>query len=48
MTIGAEVLAILVVPNGWITKTSTRIPHEMPTTADVDMFGLTTVTLYGN
>lgn len=45
ITIGAKVLAILVVPNGWMTKTSTRIPHEIPMTADVDMLGLTTVTL---
>lgn len=45
ITMGANVLAILVVPKGWMTNTSTKIPHEMPTTADVNMFGLTTVIL---
>lgn len=31
MTMGAKTVAILVVPNGWIKKSSTRIPHDVPT-----------------
>lgn len=31
MTMGAKTVAILVVPNGCIKKSSTRIPHDVPT-----------------
>lgn len=45
MTIGANVLAILLVPKGWIRKTRTRMAQETPTTVDEEMFGFTTVIL---
>lgn len=31
-TTGAKQLAILVVPNGWIKNSKTKIAHEVPTT----------------
>ena len=45
ITIGANVLAILLVPNGWIRKTRARIPQETPTTIEEEMSGFTTVML---
>jgi hypothetical protein len=48
MTIGANVLAILLVPKGWIRKMRTRMPQETPTTVELEMLGFTTVTLISN
>jgi hypothetical protein len=45
ITIGAKVLAILLVPNGWMAKTRPRIAHDTPTTVDEEIFGFTTVIL---
>ena len=42
---GANVLAIFPVPNGWMRKTRTMMAHETPTTVDCVMFELTTVIL---
>lgn len=39
MTIGANELAILVVPNGWIAKSRTRIVHETPMMVELEMLG---------
>jgi len=42
MTIGANELAILVVPKGWIANKSTRIAQETPTIVAEEMSGLAT------
>lgn len=43
MTMGPNVLAILVVPRGWIAKSSTRTAHETPVIVDNVILEFTTV-----
>lgn len=40
-TIGAKTVAILVVPNGWIKNSSTRIPQDVPTMVELLMSAFT-------
>jgi hypothetical protein len=41
-TIGANVLAIFVVPNGWIANNKTRMVHDTPMIVAVVTFGCAT------
>ncbi len=43
MTIGAKVVASLLVPRGWIKKRSIRMPAVVPTTVALEMLGTTTL-----
>lgn len=45
ITIGAKVLAILLVPSGWIRKMTIKIAQETPMTVEDEISGLTTVML---
>ena len=42
MTIGANVLASLVVPKGWTRKITTRMAQETPTINELEISSLTT------
>ena len=45
MTTGANALAIFEVPNGWMRKSRTKMPHVVPTIVAVEMSPLTTFRL---
>lgn len=42
MTIGAKELASLVVPKGWMRKSTTKIAHDTPTIVVLEISGATT------
>ena len=45
MTTGANALAIFEVPNGWMRKSRTKMPHVVPTIVAVEMSSFTTFRL---